>query len=157
MLESTLPAAPSRGKPACVNLRERFGRDFKIGHEESYLAERGELRADEEIILQIIPGRRGHVFPWGPNRLAGSTDTRGPTARRLAALPNVRIEQDGSDGVTVSFPPELLPQVADLLHLKRRRRLSPEARLRLAEAGAKTRFKHGTGAHCETRPCVGTG
>jgi hypothetical protein len=67
----------------CINLRERFGNTYRVTHEESYAAERPQFRSEEEPWLQIIPGVRGHVFPWSADRLAASTNTRGPVVKEL--------------------------------------------------------------------------
>ena len=67
----------------------------------------------------------------------------------------MELYQDGSDGITVLFEPDLLDQVADILLLKRRRRVSEAERARPATIGRGTQYQaHGTGAHCESRPCV---
>ena len=51
-----------------------------------------------------IPGLKdGDVADDAVQQLGASTDRRGATARRLAALPCVRIVQDGDDGVNVVF------------------------------------------------------
>jgi hypothetical protein len=64
------------------------------------------------------------------------------------ATPDLEVQQDAADGVTVAFPAERLPEVAEVLRLRRRRRLSPEARAKLAALGTATRFHktHGVGA-----------
>ena len=90
--------------------------------------------------MQIIPGSRGHVFPWSSDRLAASTNTRGPVVKELLAIPDVVVQQDWTDGVTATFPVDRLSAVADVLRLRRRRRLSPEARAKLAAVGTATRF-----------------
>jgi len=132
----------------CINLRERFGNTYRVTHEESYAAERPQFRSEEEPWLQIIPGSRGHVFPWSSDRLAASTNTRGPVVKELLAIPDVVVQQDGTDGVTATFPVDRLSAVADVLRLRLRRRLSPEARAKLAAVGTATRFHktHGVGA-----------
>jgi hypothetical protein len=138
----------------CLNLRELYGDRHRIDHDESYAAERGRYASAEEIFLQIIDGAAGHVFAWDFDRLAASTRGRGSVAKRLVALDGIEIVQDGSDGVTVTFRPDLFDQVADMLRLRKRRRLSPEARARLAEAGAKTRFGNGTQSPYDDEFCV---
>jgi len=135
----------------CINLREQFGQQYRITHDEAYEAERSEFRAAEEVWLQQIPCRRGHICPWGGGLLAACTNGRGPTARKLLALPFLEHDrtQDGSDGVNVVFHVQHFATVAEIMRPKQRRRLSPEARARLAAAGAATRFmpgKHGTRA-----------
>jgi len=140
----------------CIDLKATYGTRFKVAYEESYHAQHGRRDARDALWLQIIPGRLGHVFPHGGNLLAASTNSNGPTARRLAALPGVVLWQNGSDGVTVLFPPEQLEAVAALIHLKRRRVLSEAARQQLAAAGATTRFRHGVGCPGESAVCVGS-
>lgn len=131
-----------RSKAKCINLRERFGDQYRITHDECYALERPELRAEEEIWLQQIPCDKGHICPWGGDLLAACTNTRGPTAAKLMKLPFVDRDrsQDGDDGVNAVFPVQYFDIVAEIMRPKRRRRLSPEARLRLAAAGAATRF-----------------
>lgn len=93
-------------RATCVNLKERFGRRYKILHEESYLAQYGPRARTDDPWLQIIPCARGPIYPHGFNILAASTNSRGPTAGKLAALDFATVHQDGSDGVTILFPGE---------------------------------------------------
>ena len=133
----------------CVNLKERFGRKYRVTYEESYYAQYGPRAQTDDPWLQIIPCRRGHIFPWGDNILAASTNGRGPTAHKLAALDFTTISQDGDDGVTMLFPVERFPEVAELMKPRRRRQVSDQERQRLLEIGAKHAFQHGTGARPE--------
>jgi hypothetical protein len=159
-LRSGLPLSFSaRGSDVApiINLRAAYGRRFKIVMEESYAGQHGPRARVDDAAYQVIPGARGHVFPWDLTRLAGSTDTSGLTARRLKALPGVTVWQDGSDGATVLFPVDLLDQVADLLKLRRRRRVSDQERSRLAELGRRHGFQprqDGYQSDSERRPCV---
>ena len=67
----------------CVNLREQFGDQHRIGRDESYHAEhRQHGRAEDPWTMQI-PCDHGHVCPWGGELLAACTDKRGPVAKRL--------------------------------------------------------------------------
>jgi hypothetical protein len=144
--------------PIRVNLRERFGREYRIACEPSYCAEHGEGAIQDDPWLQIIPGARGHVFPWDEKRLAASTNTSGAMARRLKALPYVQVHQDGSDGVSVIFPADRLNEVAELLRLRRRRVISQEERQRLAalskEHSPFRRRSPISESDSEARPCV---
>jgi hypothetical protein len=67
--------------------------------------------------------------------LAASTNSRGPTARKLAALPGTTLHQDGDDGVMVLFPIEMFPAVAALMHPKRRRKPPTPAQLEVLAKG----------------------
>lgn len=117
----------------CINLRERFGKRFKVEFEESYYAERPEFRAAEAPWLMIVPCRFGHVFPWGTDRLAASTNRRGLVAQRLARLPFVTVVQDADDGITVTFTVQHFDEVARIMRAKRRRQLSESQRQAAAE------------------------
>ena len=124
----------------CVNLKERFGRKYRVTYEESHYAQYGPRAQTDDPWLQIIPCRRGHIFPHGDNILAASTNNRGPTAHKLAALDFTTISQDADDGVTLLFPVEKFPEVAKLMHPKRRRQLTEKQRLAAAERLAKYAF-----------------
>ena len=125
----------------CVNLRERFGRQYRVVYEESYYAARTRNTIDDPW-LQIIPCRHGHVFPHGGTTLAAATNTRGGTARKLAALDFATVHQDGSDGVTVLFPVERFAEISEIMRPLRRRRLSPEARRLAGVRLARYQFGH---------------
>ena len=142
--------------PQCINLRERFGRKYRIAYEASYQHEYGPGARVEDPWLMILPGARGHVFPWDATRLAASTNSAGATARRLKALSITEVWQDG-DGVTVLFPAEHLDEVANLLRLRRRRRVTERERSRLAALGRQFRFRprrHGLQSDSKARPDI---
>jgi len=125
----------------CIDLQKRFGKRYRIEYEESYRAERGKSARAAAPWLAIIPCKRGHIFPWGGDKLAASTNNSGPTARKLKALAFVTVVQDGDDGITVTFPVERFPEVAKLMKPRRRRRLSPEAGRAAAGRLAEYRFR----------------
>jgi hypothetical protein len=124
----------------CVNLRERFGRRYRVEYEESYYAQHGPRARTDDPWLQIIPCQAGHIYPWGGSTLAASTNGRGPTANKLMALPGTTVHQDGSDGMTILFPVERFAEVAALMHPKRRRQMTAEQRQAAAERLAKYAF-----------------
>ena len=150
------PRATPGAVPRCIDLAERFGRRYRVQYEESYFAQYGPRARVNDPWLKIIPCRAGHICPWGGSKLAAVTNKAGPTARKLAALPGASLWQDGSDGATVLLDVALFPQVAKLMHPRRCRRLTPEQRAKLLEAGAKHRFGNGAGGRSEARPCVET-
>jgi hypothetical protein len=154
--DNGLPRASLETDPPCVDLAERFGRRYRVEYEESYFAQHGPRARVNDPWLKIIPCQAGHICPWGGSKLAAVTNKPGSTARKLAALPGASVWQDGSDGITVVFDVALFPRVAKLMHPRRCRRLSPEQRAKLIEAGAKHRFGNGAGACSEGRPCVQT-
>jgi hypothetical protein len=113
-------------KPACINLRQRFGDLYKVQFEESYYAERPEFRSEEAPWLMVIPCLNGHICPWGGRLLAACTRTAGPVARRLKKLPFAQVAQDGDDGANVLFDVRHFDEVAKIMKPRRRRRLSDQ-------------------------------
>jgi hypothetical protein len=131
----------------CVDLKAQFGDRFRITYEESYSADRGDGARAQDPWLLIMPCRYGRIYPHGGDLLGASTDRRGATARALAALPGVRVVQDGSDGINVTFPKAEFEAVAAIMKPKRRRVLTAEQRERLVAIGAKHRFGAARGAN----------
>ena len=135
----------------CVDLVERFGDRYRVGYEQSYLAEHGDRGRADDAWLRIILCQHGHIMPWGGETLAAVTAKAGPVARRLAALRGVTLWQDGSDGATVLFPVTMFEAVAEVMLPRRRRRLSPENRRAAGERLARFRFPPAVGIAGEAR------
>jgi hypothetical protein len=124
----------------CIDLKERFGRKYRVAYEASYEAERGRCARGHEPWLLIIPCRFGHIYPQGGELLAASTNHRGPIAHRLASLPCVRMLQDGDDGINVALNVEDFAKVARVMKPRRRRMLSSEKRVEQTERLRLYRF-----------------
>jgi len=56
------------------------------------------------------------------------------------------MKTDGDDGVTFVFDVADFDRVAEIVQPRRRRTVSDTERARLAEVGARTRFRHGVGS-----------
>jgi hypothetical protein len=133
-------------EPACFDLRDRGYRvlnetqDYRPAHQR-----------DDPWDL-VVPGRSGFVAPWGylPPRgsglLVAATRSSVTTRRLLAAVPGARVVQDGSDGQNITFAPDYLDVVADVLGLKRKRVLSAAHRAKLAQVSQAYRYR-GSNAH----------
>lgn len=117
----------------CINLKERFGDRCKVEFDESYFAERPEFRAAEAPWLVIIPCQNGFVCPWGNDNLAACTNHRGRIVKKLKALPDTTVAQDGHDGANVIFPVDQLEEIARIMKPRKRRRLSDTQRRQAAE------------------------
>ncbi len=139
----------------CINLKERFGRRFKVGNEESYRADRGHGARAADPWLMVVPCYYGHIFPHGGNLLAASVDGYPKLAGKLRRLPCCRVHQDGDFGeVTVLFDMADFAKVARIIRPRRRRQVSPQERERLRGMG----YQAGAQAHVDVdhtlRPCV---
>ena len=130
--------------PTCINLRERFGQQFRIGFD---------VAAEDTLDpwSMTIPSRRGTMYPYGGEMLAVELNGRPKTAKKVAAIPGILIHQDGDDEKTFLFPVGLFDQIAALVEPKRIRRLGEEHKAKLLKAGQKFRFKHGSGARSGKR------
>lgn len=118
----------------CINLREVYGKRYKIE------AECGPLTTRTDPWLMIIPGKLGHIYPHGGELLGVATDSR-IGVRPLKAVPGLSVTQDG-DGINATFPQPEFTAVAKIIHAKKR----PSQRQvdQRRKAGLSTRFKkHG--------------
>jgi len=94
-----------------------------------------------------IEGRTGKIYHAPPGFLLvvypGST--RGWNVAKAQLLEFCTITQDGEDEgclrMQLSFPKQHADLVRRILHLRKRRILSEERRMKLQQAGAKYRFK----------------
>jgi hypothetical protein len=120
--------------PQCLDLRELFGDRYIVIFEESYAADLGHGCGRGDPWLQIIPsvGSRGHIFPWGGDKLAASVD-KGRLVKSLMALGCCALVQDGDSGGTVTFALQDFAKVAAIMRPRRRRRLKPEQRRKNAQ------------------------
>jgi hypothetical protein len=74
--------------PECPNLRKLYGDVYRITRDPC-----AESLADPW--LHQIPGKLGAVYPFGHDQLAVDIDHRPAAARKVAAIPGVRVHQDG--------------------------------------------------------------
>lgn len=122
----------------CIDLRALYGGTYRIGCDPSCDRQHHGNQCDPWYA--VIPCQHGHVYPHGGNQLGVATNTSGPVAKRLRALPGVRVTQDGSDGRNAVFDVTHFSTIAAIVRPKRRRRLSPEHKAKLAASNAKHRF-----------------
>jgi hypothetical protein len=111
-----------------LDLKAQYGRLYRVALDES--ADVDTARADRPWFYRIAC-RRGHVYLHGPETLGAYTD-RKRIAKRLVALPGVRVHQRGDTEATVVFAPEALGPVLELLQVRRRPVLSEARRAELA-------------------------
>lgn len=128
----------------CIDIKKHFGDRYKVGYEESYAAERGNSARTLDPWLLTIPCKFGHIYAYGGALLGASTDRRGPIANQLAALPCVRVVQDGDDGINVVFHVRDFAQVAEVIKPRRRRRLSAEKHAEQSERLRRYQFTPAT-------------
>jgi hypothetical protein len=124
----------------CINLKELFGKRYKVVYEEAYDAEHGENAYREDRWLMIMLCQNGHICPWGGSTLAACTSKAGSIAKRLKALPFTSVAQEGDDGANVLFDIEHFAEVAKIIKPRRRKQLSEEQKQQLTERLRKYQF-----------------
>src|SRR5260370_23325111 len=101
--------------PTCINLRERFGQQYRIGFEEG-----AENRNDPWMMT--IPGRFGTIYPHGGENLTGEGDGHARIAKKVGAMPGIGLHPGADDEKTFFFPVHLFYPVAGNIAPKRRNR-----------------------------------
>jgi hypothetical protein len=120
---------------------------YRVVLEESWYHERSEIRSPERRWYEQIPCKGGAficLYSENPTTLKLFT-SRVKNARiifeQIEDRPKVRADFHFDGEAEIFFPPELLHIVAEMAGARKKRRLSPEARARLAERGKAYRFK----------------
>jgi hypothetical protein len=85
------------------------------------------------------PGRCGGpgftIYPYGHDTLALECDYAYCTAKKVAAIPGVRLWQDGDREKTFLFDVALFDQVVAIVKPRRRRHLSEERKVKMSAIG----------------------
>ena len=115
---------------------------YRIVLEESWHHERPEIRKPDRRWYEQIPCKGGAfigLYAEDPTIVLQLFTPRPKNARfifgHIKDLPGVKADFHYDGEAVIYFPPELLQQVADMAEARVKRRLSPEARARLAERG----------------------
>ena len=116
----------------CINLQDRFGRRYRIRHEESYHAQHGAHARQPDPWLLEIECRYGTIYPHGGHLLAASVDGYLRVASRLGKLKCAQVHQDGDAGeLTAVFDVADLPKVVKIIRPRGRHQLSARQRAEL--------------------------
>lgn len=121
-----------------IDLKARYRREYRITLDESATIP-GQTQ-EERLWLYRIPCKYGHIYVHGTDTLGAYTDRR-LIVSRLIALPGVKVHQRGDSECSVTFQPEHLENVAQLLQARRRRQVPEAERQRLAQMSATHGFK----------------
>ncbi len=116
----------------CIDLKKRFPQ-YRITLDEAC-----EDRKDSWMYQ--IPCRFGTIYPHGGDMLAVEVNYRRKVVPQLRAL-GLTEHQSGDGEYTFLFNPEQFKAVADLVGAKRKRKLSPEHRQKIAARFAEMRAK----------------
>ena len=121
----------------CPNLRAMYGHKHRVDREPP-------ATSWHDPWSHRIPCKHGHIYPHGDALLGFASRYLGPVAYRVAALPFTTVEQVGDDGMNISFPVDRFDEVTRIVKPRRRRELSGQHKLKLAEASRKFRFVRGS-------------
>jgi len=112
----------------CLDLRERFGRQYRLSWEADGATRTQWAPEDRPWLLQLSC-RRGVIYPVGGEQLAAYTEQPriGAQLRKLPCVVSAR----GDVEVTITFHVDQIDAVLEILKPRRRRHVSGEQRERL--------------------------
>lgn len=122
-----------KAEPICINLKSVFGGTYRIALDESH--QPGETL---DPWLFLIPGRYGHVYPYGGELLCAYTD-RPKLKKILKAIPGADVWQEGDTELIVRFHVTRSDPVFKALKLQRKKKASPAQLEGLARGRASRR------------------
>jgi hypothetical protein len=125
-----------------TGLAELSEHRYRIVLEESWHHERPEIRKPDRRLYEQIPCKGGAfigLYAEMPSIVLQLYTPRVKNARfifgHIKGLLGVKADFHFDGEAVIYFPPELLHQVAEMAEARVKRRLSPEARARVAERG----------------------
>ena len=121
-----------------VNLRERFGRRYRITFDPVYDA-KGRHRDKLDPWMMQIPCRRGTIFPYGEDTLAVELNRHPGVAKQLVRL-GLLIVQDGDHEKTFVFSVDRFDAIAEIVMPRQRRQISEAERQRLTAMSERHGF-----------------
>jgi len=135
-----------------INLKEKYGDRFKIGLDEAAFCE-GESKKDPWYFMILC--KYGDIYPVSDVKLGFHCTGEKIRGRLHKEHPEIEVHNWSDDGEAIFiFDQEQFGIIAEYAKPRRRRRLKNTDRLRLANAGQRSRFKgqkHGveisSGAH----------
>ena len=74
--------------PTCINLRERFGQQYRIGFDEA-------AEGKNDPWMMTIPCRWGIIYRHGAEMLALEMDGHPKVAKQVATIPGIVLHRDG--------------------------------------------------------------
>ena len=115
----------------CINLKNKFGKLYRVKYEESY---RAEHKYGGDPWLMIILCKYGHIFPWGGKQLAASVDGHSRIANNIKRLKCCTVVQEGDFGeLTATFHIDDMKYVKKIMHPIRKKVITEEQRKILSE------------------------
>lgn len=116
-----------------------FGNEYKISTDPAY--DPTGIRHDNlDPWYFTIPCKFGTIWAHGGKMLCIDIDYHDRIARKVGAIPGVRLKCDGDREKTFIFPVSLFGEVADLVKPRRRKQMTPKQRREAVKRLAPHRF-----------------
>ena len=115
-----------------IDIKRDYGDRYKVTLDE---AARHEVNGRNNPWYYQIPCKVGNIYPYSSKLLAFYCEGTGIKARLLREQKNIKLIQDGDIEGVFLFTPDQFDIIAQYAKPRKRRRLSPEQRERLIEAG----------------------
>jgi hypothetical protein len=139
---------PTHGGNQVIDLRQHYAHRYRVTCEGS--CERAHHGSACDPWNAIVLCQHGHIYPHGELLLGAATNNRGQKANSLAALPCVRVVQDGDDGINVVFDASDFAKVAAIMKPRRKRQLTPEQKAERVARLQKYQFSAASQSDFET-------
>jgi hypothetical protein len=136
-----------------VDLLRTFGEEFKITRDPAYDPDHVPHEMLDPWMAQIPCERQGLViYPYGGETLALQCDRRNQIANRVAAIPGVKLDQDGDleHEKTFIFDVALFDQIAAIVKPRKKHAASQAGHLRPFQFSAATTVENPLSAASET-------
>jgi hypothetical protein len=130
-------------KAMTPNLKKLYGKKYRIDYER-FMGGAPINRQDPWTML--LKSSIGHVYIHSETHLGFATDGN---ARSLRKVPELELMQDGDHGQNYIFPVALLPQLAKVLKLRKRRQVE------LTEEQREILRQRMKGLHAQRRETIG--
>ena len=122
-----------------INLKDLYGKRYKIGFDPSVQYEEGGKR---DPWYYLILCRSGNIYPYSDELLGFHCTSRIIRNRLHKEHPEIRVQNWSDDGEAIFlFPVELFDIVAEYAKPRKKRQVSESERKRLAEIGQRFLFK----------------
>jgi len=104
-----------------INLREKFGEQFRITFDESY--DHKGIRVKDPAYMQI-PCRLGTIYPFGGDYLCLEIDNHPGASKKISKITGIELVQDGQKEKTFKFPVSVFEEIAIIVVPKKKRKLN---------------------------------
>lgn len=124
-----------------INLKDEYGKKYKVTMEENYQFYDAEDRKKMVLQFMEIKGKRGYIRPWGETELELYIQNFKVANRIERELKQFKPKNHYEDGGSFVFDPIHMAKAVRLVQGRKRRQVTPEQRQMLSERLSQMRSK----------------